>query len=231
MKKKRIITITILMLFLPLISILLAWLLLRYFIFDNPSFWYAYMTYFGTIVLASVALLQNENATLMNERIMRQQLRQKLGYFCLKENGSELRSLNKYQDIQVGQIYNAEGKLDNSLEKMLSVVLRNIGEDLIIINSAQTMINGTVVDTPCSVGIVYKDDTIHFFIDNSKNFGAQNLKIQIIFSLKNVSGIEYQQKIDIDCFNTGKTIQGTYRIERFASVFSFENDFVLLQED
>ena len=43
----------------PIIAIHVVFLTLKYYIFDNPDFWYGYMAYFGTIILAAVALWQN----------------------------------------------------------------------------------------------------------------------------------------------------------------------------
>lgn len=68
MKKSHIVLITITMLFLPIIAISFVWLIFNYFIFDNPDFWYGYMAYFGTIVLAAVALWQNHIFKVENDR-------------------------------------------------------------------------------------------------------------------------------------------------------------------
>lgn len=80
MKKKYIILITITMLFLPIIAISFVWLIFKCFVFDNPDFWYGYMAYFGTIVLAAVALWQNENANMINQRLADMSCKDKIAY-------------------------------------------------------------------------------------------------------------------------------------------------------
>lgn len=169
--KKHILLITISMLILPLVLIAIAWVVFNKFIFDNPNFWYGYMAYFGTIVLASVSLWQNENAKETNERMTQQQLRQKIGYFSLKENEGEMRKINKFSDIQVGQIYSLDRKLDESEEKKLNVFLKNIGEDLIILKSLNASINNISTSVPCYINNILKNETIAYSIHRT----ARNL--------------------------------------------------------
>lgn len=219
--KKHILLITISMLILPLFLIAIAWVVFNKFIFDNPNFWYGYMAYFGTIVLASVSLWQNENAKETNERMTQQQLRQKIGYFSLKENEGEMRKINKFSDIQVGQIYSLDGKLDESKEKTLNVFLKNIGEDLIILKSLNASINNICTSVPCDINNILKNETIAFFIDVSSSYQSEALEIDLIFRLQNIAGVDYTQEMSISCYNTKATAHGTYRIEKFKSSFSF----------
>lgn len=59
---------------LPIIVISAALICFKKNIFDNPDFWYAYMTYFGTACLAVVSLWQNENANKTNQRLSEENL-------------------------------------------------------------------------------------------------------------------------------------------------------------
>ena len=68
MKKSRIVLLTIAMIIMPIIVIVVVWHTLKYNIFDNPDFWYGYMSYFGTIILAAVALWQNHIFKEENDR-------------------------------------------------------------------------------------------------------------------------------------------------------------------
>ena len=68
MKKGQIIFLAIAMLVLPIIAISIVWLLLKKNVFDNPEFWYGYMSYFGTIALAVVALWQNHIFKIENDK-------------------------------------------------------------------------------------------------------------------------------------------------------------------
>lgn len=62
----------ILILFLPFIFLCLVRCLLGINIFDNPDFWYAYMTYFGTAFLSIVAVWQNKKAQVVNEKLTKE---------------------------------------------------------------------------------------------------------------------------------------------------------------
>ena len=55
-------------LFLPLIVVIPISLLSPYFILDNPEFWYGYMSYFGTVCLAIVAVWQSNDFEDRTER-------------------------------------------------------------------------------------------------------------------------------------------------------------------
>ncbi len=54
---------SVLVLCLPFAVLLLVWLVLKINVFDNSSFWYAYMAYFGTVLLAGVALFQTQKTS------------------------------------------------------------------------------------------------------------------------------------------------------------------------
>lgn len=68
MKKGQILLISVTMIVMPIIAILIVLLTLKYNIFDNPDFWYGYMAYFGTIILAAVALWQNHQLGEINKK-------------------------------------------------------------------------------------------------------------------------------------------------------------------
>lgn len=57
---------TVLILVFPFIVLLIVLLTLKINIFDNPEFWYGYMAYFGSVVLAGVALYQSEKSTILS---------------------------------------------------------------------------------------------------------------------------------------------------------------------
>ena len=80
MKKTVLVLLSISALFLPLIVILLVYFIMNINVFDNADFWYGYMAYFGTVVLASVSLWQNENANLINKRLADMTCKDKLAY-------------------------------------------------------------------------------------------------------------------------------------------------------
>ena len=47
---------------LPIIAISLVYLFLNINIFNNPPFWYGYMTYVGSVIVAEIAMYQNQKA-------------------------------------------------------------------------------------------------------------------------------------------------------------------------
>lgn len=130
MKKSHIVLITITMLFLPIIAISFVWLIFNYFIFDNPDFWYGYMAYFGTIVLAAVALWQNHIFKLENDR-SQNRLEE------ISKQANEINTINKILEFEHTRIHNLYKYLDE-LEKAcdnnnISISLQGcINENIII---------------------------------------------------------------------------------------------------
>lgn len=86
MKKSFIVLLSLFFLILPFIAIETVFLILKINIFDNPDFWYGYMAYFGTVALAAVALVQNYNANVINDRLLNMQ--EELQRFQIKEKAA-----------------------------------------------------------------------------------------------------------------------------------------------
>lgn len=68
MKKTAIALLSLFFLAFPFITIGVVYLILKINIFDNPEFWYSYMTYFGTVALANVAVWQNRKIKEENDK-------------------------------------------------------------------------------------------------------------------------------------------------------------------
>lgn len=218
MKKILIVFISGFTLLFPLIVIMIVYFVKSIKIFDNPDFWYGYMAYFGTVLLAGVSFWQNENANITNKRIMNQQLRQKIGYFDLKEARKDEKQFNRYQNIQVGQIYDAN--FIKNTKDCLVLNLTNVGEDVILNPTIiVSRINGYDIKTSCSLGIVYKNETIKFDLGSVEKFGACKLSIDLAIQMKNITEINYIQnlKIELQKVNT----QGLYTVEFFNTEFNW----------
>ena len=80
MKKGLIITLSIIVLFLPIIVITGLYFISEINTFIQSEFWYGYMAYFGTVSLAAVSLWQNENANLINKRLADMTCKEKIAY-------------------------------------------------------------------------------------------------------------------------------------------------------
>lgn len=63
-----VILISFLVLLLPFIALLLVLIFLKKNIFDNADFWYGYMAYFGSVVLAAVAMYQAQKSNKLSEK-------------------------------------------------------------------------------------------------------------------------------------------------------------------
>ncbi|MDO4170585.1 MAG: hypothetical protein Q4D45_11890 [Lachnospiraceae bacterium] len=223
MSKKTVIFVGIFVLILPFWGLLIAWGFFGKFIFNNPDFWYGYMSYFGTVSLAIVALLQNINANEINNRFIIQQLKQKIGYLNLKQIENEHSKVNKYQELQVGQFYNATGKIEQTKDKILAIWLNNVGEDIILnLNILSGKINEESVHIPCSINIVYKNENICIELDNTQYFQTNELKIELLIQMQNVAGITYKQNFYIEAQKNGATVQGTYFVTKFSTDIDFE---------
>lgn len=105
MKKSYIALITIAMLFFPIIAISFAWIIFNYFIFDNPEFWYGYMAYFGTIVLAAVALWQNHFFKVENDRSQNRLEK-------LNKQANEISIISKLSEFENDRIHRLFNSLD-----------------------------------------------------------------------------------------------------------------------
>ena len=120
MSRSKVLLVGSVVLVLPFIGMLAAYIFWEKVIFDNPDFWYGYMAYFGTVSLAIVSWLQSIKTEEISKNFMKQQLRQKIGYFGLKENVKNVKDLCYiYQPLQVGQYCNADGTDDHSKDKIL----------------------------------------------------------------------------------------------------------------
>lgn len=224
MKKTVLVLLSISALFLPLIVILLVYFIMNINVFDNADFWYGYMAYFGTVVLASVSLWQNENANQTNKRMMRQQLQQKVGYFTIGKSDGSQRKINKFIDIQVGQIYDIHGNLEEDKEKVLAVSLENVGEDVVFLKKITADINDITVNVPCQIGMVFKGESFKVFIDNTENYKSDFLRINIILEMSNSASCNYKQKLYIEGKNNNSTPNGTYTVECFKTNIIFAED-------
>ena len=222
MKRWMVVLSGILVLILPFVGIGVA----RYFfeknIFDNPDFWYGYMAYFGTVSLAIVSLIQNVNTKEINDKFMIQQLRQKLGYFDLKEESGEARKFRKYRPLQVGQLLDGTGNDNRSKDKNLGIWLVNVGEDLMLnVRALSGKINGISVELPCSINVIYKNEEICFELDNERCFQEEKLKIEFLVQMENSAGIIYRQHFCIQARKACVTSQARYLIEEFDTNIDF----------
>ena len=224
MKKTVLVLLSISALFLPLIVILFVYFIMNINVFDNADFWYGYMAYFGTVVLAAVSLWQNENANQTNKRMMEQQLHQKIGYFTISQTDGPQRKINKFTDIQVGQIYDIHGNLEKDKEKVLAVSLENVGEDVVFLKKITADINDITLNVPCQIGMVFKGESFKVFIDNTENYKSDFLRINIILEMSNSASCNYKQKLYIEGKNNNSTPNGTYTVECFKTNIIFAED-------
>ena len=221
MKNKWIILIGSFTLVLPLLVVLAVFFIKRIYIFDNPDFWYGYMAYFGTIVLAVVALWQNEIANQTNKRIMNQQLRQKIGYFNLAEVTGEKRNFNKYQDIYV-----RENPINNSnnTEEYLVIGLKNVGEDIILNPKVvSATINERDSKLLTTITAIYTNETIAFEFKNPKNTD-EILNIELVIELKNTGGICYTQSFQIELKRLPVDNPISFMVRCFNTAINFNED-------
>lgn len=67
-KKKWVLFTVIAILVIPFIVLVFVKTLLGKNVFDNPDFWYGYMAYFGSVVLAGVAMQQSKNSAELSHK-------------------------------------------------------------------------------------------------------------------------------------------------------------------
>ncbi|WP_270645480.1 hypothetical protein [Merdimonas faecis] len=222
MKRWMVVLSGILVLILPFVGIGVARCFFGKNIFDNPDFWYGYMAYFGTVSLAIVSLIQNVNTKEINDKFMIQQLRQKLGYFDLKEESGDARKFRKYRPLQVGQFLDVAGNDNRSKDKNLGIWLVNVGEDLMLnVQASSAKINGGSVEVPCSINVIYKSEEICFELENERCFQEEKLNIEFSVQMENSAGIIYRQHFCIQAKKASVTSQAIYLVEEFDTSIDF----------
>lgn len=219
-KKNRISILGIIVLILPLLTIGFAYIVFKIKIFDNPDFWYGYMTYFGTAFLAIVSLIQSVNADEINHRQMEQQLRQKIGYFELEKETEERKYISPYQRIQVGDHFTALAPPDPN-DTVMSIWMRNIGEDIILnLNVLCCTINQEEVSMSCSINTIYKNEKVSFDFDCKKYLEKKCLHIELFLQMNNVAGVTYNQNIYLD-IEKENIKSKTYLVRSFGTDIKF----------
>lgn len=133
MKKTILILLSLLALFLPLIIISVVYLIMGLFIFDNSDFWYGYMAYFGTVMLAIVSLWQNK---VFKDENNKSQDRLETIY----KQANEINTINKILEFENVRIHNLNKYLDE-FEKAchpnnLAIFLRRCDDEHIIFTQA-----------------------------------------------------------------------------------------------
>ena len=220
MKKTVLPFVFIFILIVPIIVITFVYLIMKYNAFTKPEFWYAYMAYFGTVLLAGVSFWQNENANKTNERLTKQQLQQKIGYLDLKGAENEEHKLNKYQNVQIGQAYDM---FDNKpLLNHLILNVTNVGEDIIL--NPQILcckINGRKTDVQCIIGMIYLDETIKFDLGNVDS-NDKTLNIKLIVEMNNISSIKYKQILEV-------SLKRNNNDKNIYSVYSFNTEILFVE--
>ncbi len=189
-------------------------------VFRELDFWYGYMAYFGTALLAVVSFWQNENANKTNERLTKQQLQQKIGYLDLKGAENEEYKLNKYQNVQIGQAYDLfENK---PLLNHLILNITNVGEDVILNPKILCCeINGRKTDVQCMIGMIYLDETIKFDL-GSVDSNDKTLNIKLVIEMNNISSIKYKQILTV-------SLKRNDNDKNIYSVYSFNTE-ILFEE-
>ena len=222
MKRQAIYCVGITVLLLPFIGTGVAKIAFGKNIFDNPDFWYGYMAYFGTVSLAMVSWLQSIKTEEISNKFVKQQLRQKIGYFELKQESGEIRKIRPYQFLQNGQRFDAAGVEDKSEDIILGIYLKNVGEDVILnVQPISSKINGELMELPCSIRVIYKNEEIMFELNNTKHYQDEKIKVELLIRMENLEGIIYEQYICIDAKRINTTELGTYLVEVFDTHFDF----------
>lgn len=219
-KKISIVILGIIVLILPLLTIVFAYIVFHKKIWDNPEFWYGYMAYFGTVFLAIISLIQNVNANENNDRFMEQQLRQKIGYFELKKETEERKNIDPYQRIHVGDHFTALTPPDPN-DNVMSIRLNNVGEDIILnVKVLRCYIDKKEVEMTCAVNTVYKNEKIRFCIDCTNYLKEKCLNIEFLLQMSNVAGITYTQNIYLN-LEKGNAESKTYIVKSFGTDIEF----------
>lgn len=98
----------------------------------------------------------------------------------------------------------------------------NVGEDIILnVRTMYGKINGVLVEVPCSINVIYKNEEICFELDNTQYFQAENLKIEFLIQMKNSAGITYKQYFCVGAKKINYTRQEMYLITEYDTNIEF----------
>ena len=197
--------ILLLVVIIPFVGTVIAQYCYQKNVLDNAEFWYSYMTYFGTVLLATIALFQSMYADEVNKQLMKRQLRQKIGYFELQQAEKIERRispdqiitiLNGYTDLTCGKVMDmAECEWK---ERVLGVYLKNVGEDIILnLKILSSRINNKDIKIPCSNNMILKNETICFEINMLEAYLTEAMKIEMDLQMESRAGICYEENIVI----------------------------------
>lgn len=178
------------------------------------------LTYISTVSLGLLAMWQNKKSGEENDKILRQQMRQNIGYFELERSEQKIPF---YRDLQIGQCHTLNGQLDSSRNNTLVISLKNVGQDIIIApHILESHVNGKEYNLSISINMVYKEESIKFEISPLPTQPpTEELNISLTLGMQNLASVKYFENIEISARHIGSC---TYRIYGFNPKLYFEED-------
>ena len=227
MKLKKIFKIILPTLLILLVPIAIFTILcLKEFAFEDKDFWLAYMSFSGSVILASVAFWQNEKLQEENIRLQEKQYQDGI----VRENLTTEHPLLKIESVKlfscIGRALIEEYQasehqenyyIGNCLEGKLAISVKNIGNGFLQNMNHIGLEGFHAKENSKSIGIGESGQIFLFF----RKISSKDMTINLQY--KNIRGFEYHQKLniivnevdnwDFDCDDNGLLVEGTERLE------------------
>lgn len=234
-RKKIVVTFLLILIVLPLLVAISSYF--RGFvknIYDKPDFWFGYMAYFGTVVLAGVAYWQNENAHRINEKLLNMEKIRSRSYINIKpyKNFNNYDQYEKYLCDNVLGIWNESSALaikhseNNGLcaQKILASIEFNLVGDL------------PVFDVSIAITMKYKKNEKNGTTDVLDNNKERKENVNIYLFDKNIRYLQlipYEQDCRYYIYNItiiyktqyNENIKIVYQLHNLEDSFS-KNDII-----
>lgn len=215
-KKYWKIIILIIVLLIPVIIVEVISIKLKNNLIYEHQFWYAYLTYFGTVLLSGVALFQSSKASKVNNTLLLNQNRQNIGYLLPEINKDKQKGRNKYSDIS-----NNYETIHGLAYEDLQLGLTNVGGDPILGSSLINLkVNGENCDDETISMFLYRNETFYQSVNFDKCKNNNELKIDVTYEMQNICGVKYRQKLFLE-LKRKNNINYTYEIISYNTEIEF----------
>ena len=229
MKKVLIPLMSVLLLLMPFIVILVVYFVAQINIFDNPDYWYGYMGYFGTVVLAAVAVWQTKEANDISQTLLEIEIDKKTPCVDIRritktsfEQSDTANYLNTLVDGCYSR-YNKQWEKTAWMGTALIFALKNLKETDIL-NISVSEVKSAILagnelfnekkhncSNSASIQTIGPDEVIPFILNvpddlfkevaewDNKKYPSLFLAINI--SMQNCEGKRYIQRIEMNIVN------------------------------
>ena len=174
---------------------------------DWLAFWGGFLAFFSSFILGAIAIWQNQQASLVNKRLLNLELKSKMGYLKL---GYKPDYLNPNLEDNEDKYIVLQGK---------SIFVRNVGDDIIKIE--RLLFWSNIAEDFDSKSIereiqktIFSGDTAVLRVPTQRNSEAfeQNVRLIILVFMENSRGYKYKQLLYINQLHSTTQMNGQIKL-------------------